>query len=278
LRQHKALRLFACVCVGLLLTVLLYVGLAKSGVIRSPFFPRAEGNLALAKSDRAGLRVLFVGNSFTYYNEMPAMVHELAEGDPGAPPLFSVAYTAPSWSLSDAAEDGGLADLIDDVRWDVVVLQEVSYNLSYSRASWGSETLPYADSLRRDILEAGGRPMFFMTWGYEHGVSEQDTFDGMQARLRDGYAELAGALSADIAPVGIAWAEAIGDRPELDLWKRDGRHPKRAGSYLAACVFYRTLTGRDPANSSYLGGLEERDARFLQLIAGDVVDEYEATG
>jgi hypothetical protein len=44
----------------------LYVGLAKSGIIRSPFFPRAEGDLALAKSDRAGLRVLFVGNSFTW--------------------------------------------------------------------------------------------------------------------------------------------------------------------------------------------------------------------
>jgi hypothetical protein len=44
------------------------------------------------------------------------------------------------------------------------------------------------------------------------------------------------------------------------------------------CVFYRELTGRDPTSSSYLGGLGERDARFLQLIAGDVVDEYGATG
>jgi hypothetical protein len=278
LKQHKALRLAACVCIGLVLTVLLYVGLAKSGIIRSPFFPRADGDLALAKSDRPGMRVLFVGNSFTYYNEMPATVQDLAEGDPGAPPLFTVAYTAPNWSLHDAAEDDGLADLIDDVRWDFVVLQDVSYNLSYPRAWWGSETLPYADSLRRDILGVGGRPMFFMTWGYEHGVSSKDSFDGMQARLSDGYTKLAGALSADIAPVGLAWAAAIGDRPELDLWKRDGRHPNRAGSYLTACVFYRTLTGRDPTNSSYLGGIEEHDARFLQLIAGDVVDEYEATG
>jgi hypothetical protein len=52
----------------------------------------------------------------------------------------------------------------------------------------------------------------------------------------------------------------------------------RAGSYLAACVFDRELTGRDPLNSSFLGGLAKNDARFLQLIAGDVVDEYEASG
>jgi hypothetical protein len=89
-KAHKRLRLLACVCAGLLLTAPLYLGLAKSGIIRSPFFPRADGDLALAKSDRAGLRVLFVGNSFTYYNEMPAMVHDLAEGDPGARPLFAV--------------------------------------------------------------------------------------------------------------------------------------------------------------------------------------------
>jgi hypothetical protein len=68
-RAHNGLRLVACVCAGLLLTVPLYVGLARSGIIRSPFFPRAEGDLGLAKSDRPGLRVLFVGNSFTYSNE-----------------------------------------------------------------------------------------------------------------------------------------------------------------------------------------------------------------
>jgi hypothetical protein len=124
----------------------LYVGLAKSGIIRSPFFPRAEGDLALAKSDRAKLRVLFVGNSFTYYNDMPAMVHGLAEEDPGGRPLFTVEYTAPNRSLHEASDSEGLADLTSEIRWDVVVLQDASYNLSYSREWWGSETLPYAAS------------------------------------------------------------------------------------------------------------------------------------
>jgi hypothetical protein len=64
-------------------SVPLYVGLAKSGLIRSPFFPRVDGDLALAKSDKPGLRVLFVGNSFTYYHSMPELVHELAEHDAG---------------------------------------------------------------------------------------------------------------------------------------------------------------------------------------------------
>jgi hypothetical protein len=255
-----------------------YVGLAALGVIRSPFFPRAEGDIALAKSNRPGFRVLFVGNSFTFYNDMPAMVHELAAHDPEARALFSVEYTAPSWSLRKASGNDGLEDLIADVPWDAVVLQERSSYLSFSREWWGEETLPFALDLRRDIAADGGEPVVFMSWGYEHGNGNGDGYDRMQARIADGYEELADLLSADVAPVGLAWAAALRARPELDLWKGDGRHPTKEGSYLAACVFYAELTGRDPLGSDYFAGLAEDDARFLQLIAGEVVDEYEATG
>jgi hypothetical protein len=280
-KLYGALRLLACICVGLLLAVPLYVGLAMSGVIRSPFLPRAEGDLALAKSDRPGLRVLFVGNSFTYYNEMPAMLHELAAHDDGGRPLFSVEYTAPNWTLRKAAANEGLEDLLHDVRWDVVVLQEQSQLLSLSEDWRRREVIPFVRALDRDIRVSGARTTFFLTWAYEQGDQRNwpgDSFEGMQARLLDGYSEAAGLLSADIVPVGLVWAQAHTDRPSLDLWKPDGHHPSRAGSYLTACVFYRELTGRDPLNSDYTGGLDREDAHFLQLVAGDVVDEYEATG
>jgi hypothetical protein len=273
-KRRRLLRLLACVCVGLLLTVPLYVGLALSGIIRSPFFPRADGDIALAKSDRPGLRVLFVGNSFTYYNDMPAMVHELAEHDQGAKPLFSVEYAAPNWSLHEASDTEGLIDFINDVDWDVVVLQDVSYYLSNSAEWWGRETYPYALALRREIAASGAETMVFMTWGYEAGAFSGDSYDAMQARLADGYTRLAAALSAHVAPVGLAWADA----PGVDLWKRDGHHPSRAGSYLAACVFYRELSGRDPLGSDYFAGLAEGEARFLQRVAGDTVDDFESTG
>jgi hypothetical protein len=276
-KRRRLLRFFACVCVGLLLTVPLYVGLALSGVIRSPFFPRADGDIALAKSDQAGVRVLFVGNSFTFYNDMPAMVHELAAADRGAPDVFSVEYTAPAWSLRKASGNDGLEDLMADVPWDVVVLQERSAYLSFSREWWGQETLPFALELRHDIAADGAETVVFMTWGYEHGNGSGDSYDGMQARIAAGYEELADLLAADVAPVGLAWAAALRDRPDLDLWRRDGHHPTRAGSFLAACVFYRELTGRDPLGSDYFAGLAEDDARFLQRVAGDTVDEYEAT-
>jgi hypothetical protein len=277
-RRARILRLLACVALGLLVTVPLYVGLAKSGVIRSPFFPRADGDLALARSDRAGLRVLFVGNSFTYYNEMPSMVHRLAESDPGAPPLFVVEYTAPNWSLKEASTNGGLEELVGDVPWDFVVLQDVSWALSYPSFR-ERETYPAARILNREIQVARAKTVLFLTWGYKNGdpTWPGDSFDAMQARLTEGYEELAGELRAEVAPVGPAWAEAVRRRPGLDLWKRGGGHPNRLGSYLAACVFYGTLTGQDPSRSTFTGGLDPADAHFLQEVAADVVAGMHAT-
>jgi hypothetical protein len=259
---------------GLVLLVLLavvYVALARTGVIRSALFPKLDGDIALAESDRPGLRVLFVGNSFTYYNSMPRMVHELAEGDPGAAPVFSVEYTAPNWSLDEASENDGLADGLEDFRWDVVVLQDVSWHLSASPEERRRLTYPYARDLWRSIAENGAETMLFMTWGYKNGAFEGDTFEAMQVRLAEGYSELADELSADVAPVGLAWQEALRRRPGLELWKRDGGHPSTTGSYLAACVFYAGLTGQDPRGSSYTDGLDLADARFLQDVAHDVV-------
>jgi len=74
-----------------------------------------------------------------------------------------------------------------------------------------------------------------------------------------------------VSPAGLAWAEALRRRPGLDLWDSDGRHPDKEGSYLAACVFYADLTGRDPARSTFTGGLQPADARFLQRVAAGVV-------
>ena len=254
-----------------MLTVPLYVGLAKSGLIRSPFFPRVDGDLALAKSDRPGVRVLFVGNSFTYYHSMPELVQELAEHDGGAPPVFAISYTAPNWSLREASESDGLHHLLEEVQWDFVVLQDVSWLPAASPEVRHREMDPFVYSLRRDIVSTGARPVLFMTWGYEDGESSADSYEYMQERLAAGYSDLGNRLSVPVAPVGLAWADALRRDPGLDLWSYDGHHPGPRGSYLAACVFYAQLTGRNPLGSDFIADLEPSEARFLQSVAADVV-------
>jgi hypothetical protein len=109
------------------------------------------------------MRVLFVGNSMTYYHGMPQMVERLATGDAGAEPLFAVSYTRPGWTLEEAATDDRLARLIQSLRWDALVLQEQTGRASEPADRLRHQTVPYAQELQRPIEAHGGRTLLYMT-------------------------------------------------------------------------------------------------------------------
>ena len=253
-----------------MLGVSLYAGLVKVGLARSPFAPVAAGDLAFARSAKPGLRVLFVGNSFTFRNDLPELVQRLSGRRHR---IVAVSFTAGGWQLRNFAANRELDRLLHEVRWDVVVLQEQSQIPSFDAEYRAREFEPYVRSLADKIAGVGARPLLFQTWGYRLGDRRNlphDTFAGMQARLAWGYAEAARAARASVAPAGAAWAAALSQRPQLDLWVDDGKHPNRKGSYLAACVFYATLTTGNPIGNDFTDGLSTADARFFQRVAWNV--------
>jgi hypothetical protein len=255
------------VCAGILLGISVYAGLVKLGLARSLFRPVAGGDLELARSDRSGVRVLFVGNSLTFKNDLPELVHRLGGAHT---PIFAGSFTAPGWQLRQFAGDHELERLLHDVHWDVVVLQEQSQIPSFSADDRAREFTPYVVRLADEARRSGAQPLLFVTWAHRTGDRRNvsgDTYAAMQQRVVDGYWEAARAASAAVAPVGVAWAEALARRPQLELWARDGTHPSRAGSYLAACVFSALLTRRSPVGNAYIAGLESSEARFLQHVA-----------
>jgi hypothetical protein len=252
-RVVGVLRAFVVVIAGIAAGVSLYVGLVQADVVPNPFAPVLRGDLAGARSDRLGTRVLFVGNSWTYYHDMPEMVRRLAASDRGARPVFAVSYTRPGWTLEAASGDRRLAKLIKDVRWNTVVLQEQTGRAA-SSIEWRSrETDPYVRELQRRIEASGARTLLYMTWQY------RDRLD------------LAAVLGLPVAPVGAALGEAYWRRSGFTLWLEDG-HPNLAGSFLAACVFYAVLTKRDPSGSTFTASLPDADARFLKALAAEISD------
>ena len=251
-RARRLLIAFAVVSGGIFAGFALWGGFVQAGLLPNPFGPVVQGDLELARSDRPSHRVLFVGNSLTYYNDMPTMVSRLAEADPGAKRLVAVSFTRPGWTLQQAAHDEKLERLLGDIRWDFVVLQEQSGLASSSPAEIEVGSMPAATRLHHLSTRAGARTIVYMTWPWR--------YEG----------DLADQLGLPAAPVGPAWEEARRRRPGLDLLDDDGHHPNVAGSYLAACVLYELLTGRDPKRSTFTAGLAQEDARFLQaLAAGD---------
>ena len=171
-------RAFARLWVILLVACGLYVGFAKAGVFHNPLFVMTEGDIDLARSDTPGIRILFVGNSFTFYNDMPHMLHELAAEDPGAPPSSRSRGSRGSWWLEGATDDKGLVSLVDEIDWDAVVLQERSMvSCGVAGLLDGRVVSICGRSSPEDRVSAGDPGFLFETWAYRDGLAKRDSYD-----------------------------------------------------------------------------------------------------
>lgn len=269
--RGKVTRTGLLVRFGVVVAVGLLLGLVGVALLFRP--DAVNGDLELVRSERPGLRVLFIGNTLSSDNSMPRMVGRLAEGDRRAPPIFAVQYARRGSALEDALDDGELTALLQGERWNQVVLQEHS-QIASRPDDREAHTVPAAIALDEIARAGGAHTVLFSTWGYEDGDREavhDDTYRAMQARLNQGYVELTSRLSALLAPVGLAWEAARRREPDLDLWADDGRRPSRTGSYLTACVFYALMTHRNPTESRFTAGLDVAQAQSLRRIAEESV-------
>jgi hypothetical protein len=119
-----------------------------------------------------------------------------------------------------------------------------------------------------DIVRAHGvTPVFFMSWAYADKPA-------MTAQLAEAYTVAGNANNALVIPAGLAFARALSKQPELNLYAADKRHPSLAGTYLATCTTFAALTGRSPVGNTYLAGIDEPTAHFLQTVAWETVQDY----
>lgn len=220
----------------------------------------------------SSLRVLFIGNSYTYYNDLPAMVASLGAPGAGTPARPRI--------VVDAVTEGGAtvqrhweAMRQDRVRmgpWSAVVLQGQS--VEPIAAFTGFNT--YVGRFAGVIAEANARAVLFATWARRSGDAvyaqpwSGGDFAAMSSRLDGAYRRAAMNHGADVAAVGARWAEALAQRPALGLYDADGSHPSLAGSYLAACVIYRALTGVAVTDDAPVpAGLAPGDAALLRAVS-----------
>ncbi len=202
----------------------------------------------------ASSHVLFIGNSFTYYND--GVDQELK----GLDPSIAVQRTAVGgYTLKDQWESGQAADAIRSQHWNYVVLQEQSQMPVIGEAQF----LAYASRLSEAIRAQRAEPVLFMTWQRPDSVQGGVT----TTNLANAYYRVGSQVGARVAPVGIAFANALYQRPQLALNSEDG-HPTAAGTYLAACVLYATLFAKSPAGLGYApAGISQDERDFLQRIA-----------
>ena len=218
--------------------------------------------------------MLFIGNSHTFYNNLPALFYDLAIA--GGRDTHVDQSTIGGASLELHSTDPTTLAKIAAQRWDHVVLQEHSlYPVieHYRDVSF----FPAARTLDSLIAVQGSGTALFMTWGWENGGElcvgkycspDFPDYAAMQAEVSAVYRQLNAELGSFLVPVGELWAAALIADPASPLWSGDHYHPSPEGSYLAACVFYARIFDASPEGLEFYGGIAPERARFYQWIAG----------
>ena len=231
-------------------------------------------------------RVLFVGNSYYYYNNsLHNHVSDLVKASDAA---LGARLQFKSSTIGGAAlNHHNMAHLTEPGRIGVtqpfqwVVMQGGSAEpLSQSRREIFRQTaMTHAEMIKA----RGGQVALYMTQAYvkPHRLASPQNITATESM----YVEVGNEIGALVIPVGLAFKEAYQRFPNLKLHLPDGTHPSLLGTYLAACTTYATLYGRSPVgvkynklDPSYLShganAIDEATATQLQQVAHDVVTEF----
>lgn len=184
--------------------------------------------------------VLFIGNSYTYVNDLPGVV--AAMGKAGKVKIEAQSYTEGGAALIQFWEEPKHAkarELVKQGGYDYVVLQDQSVTPCTSP----HRTLKFGGKWAQLAHFGKSKPVFFLTWA--HKTPDGSVFDtSMQDELTAVYRRAAEENDALLAPVGEAWRRWYQKHPTESLHTEDGSHPNALGTYLTACVFYAVLTHR----------------------------------
>ncbi len=228
-------------------------------------------------------RVLFLGNSYTYVNNMPQIVADMAAstGDTlvwemEAPGGFTLSGHYTSMTSKNKIKQGN---------WDYVVLQEQSQAPALPYQQVFGLTLLYGrllDSLV-NVSNTCAETIYYMTWGRKNGDAGSCatytpqgwphfcTYLGMDSVIRARYETMANDNQATVSPVGAVWRVIRLQHPNIDLYDADESHPSMAGSYAAACAFYTAIFRKDPAQITFNGTLGATVAADIRAAAKKVV-------
>ena len=223
-------------------------------------------------------KILFLGNSYTYYNDLPGILVDLAAN--AGQDLTESSNTPGGASLQGHSSNNTTLNLIAQGDWDFVVLQDQSQMPSFPEGQFMADSYEYAQELNQAILGANPctETVFYMTWGRENGDASNCpnwppvcTYEGMDDLLAERYQLMATDFSGIVSPVGKVWRYLRDNELNVDLYNSDESHPSMAGSYAAAVTFFTTIYRMDPTILTENSGLDALTAETIREAVKQVV-------
>jgi Domain of unknown function (DUF4886) len=223
-------------------------------------------------------KILFVGNSYLYYNDsihnhFRRMVADGGIATEKQQKIKIVTIGGAPLTHHDVASYLAPGKLGMKEPYDVVILQGNS-----GAALTDARRKAFHDKVvefNADIVKTGAKTALYMTHAYV--APNKNASPDMMRKVEDMYVSAGNEVGALVIPVGLAFEEAYRRKPDLQLQKTyDGSHPDLIGSYLAACVVYASLHGKSPVGNTYdyFGKVDKETAAFLQQVAWDTVQKF----
>ena len=200
-------------------------------------------------------KILFIGNSYTFFSDLPRLFSELATENGKEVEVGSV--TKGGWSMIKYLDNGDentekLNAAAERAPYDAVILQD--HSIISLKDPEG-----FADGMKRMKAKFDGktdRVILYQTWARKNGsktLAEQGwTRDEMHKGVTAAYRNIAAEIGAELSPVGECFYAVYEAHPEIELYNPDGSHPSYTGSALAAVCHYRAVFGELPAVTNTL--------------------------
>lgn len=231
-------------------------------------------------------RILFIGNSYTYYNNYPYIFKEIALSEGHYTDCWMTEKGG--WTMTKHMVYEPTVEAVEKGGYNYVFLQDQSYERVFSGTEDDYGSLKGMTDIAAWVRKhnPGVTPVIALTWGRKFGnnhLRKPDlplvdkypsffaSFEHMQARLNEVVDIEAKTIDAKIAQQGPAWQIVRRERPDIELYVKDGSHPSYAGSYLAAAVSYLTIYGEPFGKHTANGTLDAETAKYLRSVAERVV-------
>ena len=221
-------------------------------------------------------RILFIGNSFTFYWNLPSLVEKMSI-ERGL--NWDIThFTVPSATLKILWNNPDLKSILESETFDHVIIQEHSTNI-LTNANGNSEF--YFGQIT-SLIPDSTQIHFFSTWMYPS--MEQYNINNEEYPIEETIKQIIEGTTTRIIPIGRAFKLFQSKYPQFNLLMEDDKHPNPNGSYLASCVIFSHLSAESSLNLSkrykgidnkgvdiYYSIVEDEVLPFLQQISDEVI-------
>ncbi len=189
--------------------------------------------------------ILFVGNSYTYYSDMPEALFAPLAKRAGLDCRVS-SVTVGGCTLARFADETDapgqkLREAIAGQHYDLVVLQEHGTQPVRNPGSFEKSAAVLLALLQPQTEKF----MFYATCGRKTGHKDLELLGMTEAELNEAlacaYDAVGAKLGLPVAHVGRAFAAYAAEHPEAELYDPDLLHPSLLGSTLAAETILREI-------------------------------------